>query len=83
MGSGKVVSVKDKTLAPYIQQLPSTRNLCLYQYLNDAIDDFRLDVQKAREKIVISIPDGKLDAETQASVLKIILDAGKNGIRIL
>ena len=83
MGSGKVVSVKDKTLAPYIQQLPSTRNLCLYQYLNDAIDDFRLDVQKAREKIVISIPDGKLDAETQASVLKIILDACKNGIRIL
>ena len=83
MGSGKVISVKDKTFAPYIEKLPSTRNICLYQYLNDAIDDFRLDVQKAREKIVISIPDGKLDAETQMSVLKIIQDASKNGIRVL
>ena len=83
MESGKVVSVKEKTLAPYIQQLPSTRNFCLYQDVNDAIDDFRLDVKKAQETVTISIPDGKLDAETQDVVLKIILDAAKKGIRIL
>lgn len=81
--SGKVISAKSKTLAPYIQQLPSTRNIRLYQYTDDILNDFGKDVLKAREKIVISIPDGKLDTETQANFLNMILAALKNGIRVL
>lgn len=81
--TGKEITIKDKSLAPYIAELPFTKNLCYYGYLNDAIDDLRIDVSKAREKIVISIPDGELDAETQGTVLKIITDAAKNGIRVL
>ena len=81
--SGNEITIKNKTLAPYIQELPFTKNLCNYGYLNDAIDDFRMDVNKAREKIVISIPDGELDKETQATVLKIIMDARANGITVL
>ena len=81
--TGKEISIKDKSLAPYIAELPFTKNLCYYEYLEEAIDDFRMDVSKAREKIVISIPDGELDAETQGTVLKIITDADRNGIRVL
>lgn len=83
MTAGKVISTNDKTLAPYIKQLPATKNICLYNDLNDAVVDFQRDAKKAQDKIVISIPDGKLDAETEGMVLKIITDAGKNGIRIL
>ncbi len=81
--SGNEICMSKKTLAPYITELPFTKNICFYGYLNDAIEDFKLDVDKAREKIVISIPDGKLDDETQGMVLKIIMNAARNGIRIL
>lgn len=83
MSAGNEVSIKDKSLAPYITDLPFTKNLCNYTFLDDAISDFQTDVDKAREKIVISIPDGELDKETQGTVLKIILKARVNGITVL
>lgn len=83
MKSGNVVSTRNKNLTKYIQGLPFIKNLCYYDYLRDAIEDFKLDVDKAQDKIVISIADGKLDAETQASMLKIVQDAERRGIRIL
>lgn len=81
--SGKVISVKDKTLASYIEQLPVTRNLHFYSDYNSASSDFQKDIQKAKEKIVISIPDGKLDTETQDHILKIILNAARKDIQVL
>ena len=83
MNSGNVISTKEDTLRPYIEQLPSTRNIYLFAYMNDALDDFKRDIGKAQDKIVISIPDGELDTETQGTVLKMILEAAGNGIRIL
>lgn len=81
--NGNTVSTKDKTIGPYIQELPYLRTICNYTYLNEAIDDFRKDVEQAHEKIVISIPDGELDFETQGQILDIIMKAKTNGIHIL
>lgn len=61
MKSGNVVSTRNKNLTKYIQGLPFIKNLCYYDYLQDAMEDFKLDVDKAQDKIVISIADGKLD----------------------
>lgn len=83
MKSANVISMKEKKLATYIQQLPSTGNICLYSNLSEGIAGLKKDIERAHEKIVISIPDGRLDSETQDTVLRIITDAAKKGIRIL
>lgn len=82
-GSGNEVAVQDKALSSYITQLPFTKNICDYVALEDAIEDFGLDVNNAHDKIVISIPDGELDIETQNEVLKIIENASQRGIHVL
>ena len=80
---GNVVSAKDKNLNRFIQQLPSTRNIINYNQIELAVDALITDIRKAQDKIVISIPDGKLDEETQGVLLKSILTAAAEGIRIL
>lgn len=81
--NGNVISVKEKKLNTYIQRLPSTQNLCLYIHMEDVIDDLKLDVGKAKEKIVISIPDGILEEELQSLILSIIMKASQKGVRVL
>lgn len=81
--SGKVISNSNKDLIPYIYELPSSKNMCHYPYIDEALDSFKTDVKKTREKIVISIPDGKLDEETQGIVLDTILQAKSDGITVL
>ena len=81
--NGKEISIKDKSLAPYIKKISSKKNLRYYSNLNDAIKDFKENVSKARKKIVISIPDGELDEKTQGTILGIIMDAKEKGLSIL
>lgn len=79
----KVVGVKEKTLKPYLEDLPSTRNIRYYSETAKALDAFRADIKRARQKIVISIPDGELDPETQGEILDALLEAKQRGVTIL
>ena len=83
MSSGEVVSGKEKRLVAYFNSLPQLNNVHFYQDYENALKDFKKDIEGARGKIVISIPDGNLDERVQSEVLKIILKAKSNGIRVL
>ena len=81
--SGNVVAVKDNMLENYVNQLPKTKSIHNYSDKFEAIKRFQEDCERCKEKIVISIPDGELDKDTQDQVLKSIMNSFGRGIRIL
>ena len=81
--NGNVISNKEKALSNYLKKLPKTKNICYFSSVSGAISEFKKDISRAKEKIVISIPDGELDPETQGSILNILTEAIDEGIRVL
>ena len=80
---GSTISVKDGILANYIKSLDTGKNIRFYPIIGDSINQLLKDIQKAHEKIVVSIPDGNLDKETSGMILKVFQQAHTDGIRIL
>jgi len=78
-----VVGVKDKILQDYFSAVYMGKNIMYYPELSDALEDLENDIGKARNKIVISIPDGQLDNEYGHYVLQMLLKAKQNKIQIL
>ncbi|WP_022770164.1 AAA domain-containing protein [Butyrivibrio sp. NC2007] len=81
--NGNVTSTHEKKIHNYIMQLPDTKKIKNYQDEMEAIDAFINDVKRAKDRIVVSIPDGRLYEEFSDPVLKALLEARANGIRIL
>lgn len=78
-----VVNLKDKKLANYAKSLYTGKNIRYYPMGYDTYyADFVKDVQRAREKIVVSIPDGNLKEGAKA-VLDLLQQAKKDGIHLL
>ncbi len=82
-GKGNVVSTHEKKLQNYIKQLPDTKKIRNYQDEEEAIGAFENDVKRAKDRIVVSIPDGRLYEKFSDPVLKALLEARRNGIRLL
>lgn len=82
-GTGNVISVKDKSLQAYISGFPYLKNVRFYNSSADAMMAFKADLGNVKDKVVISMPDGKLNEETESMMLKLIMNASANGIRIL
>ena len=80
---GNHVSTREDRLQKYLLQLPNTKNIKNYQDNAAMLEAFAADVAKAQERLIISIPDGGLDIETEAILFKIISDAKERGITIL
>ncbi len=80
---GNMVAVKNGVLENYVKELPETKTISFFTEIDKVIDQFKIDCDKAKEKIVISLPDGELDSKTQDTVLKIIMKCFSKGIRIL
>ncbi|SHH92763.1 Part of AAA domain-containing protein [Butyrivibrio fibrisolvens DSM 3071] len=80
---GNVVSTHEKKLQNYIKQLPDTKKIKNYQDDEEAISAFKKDVNRAKDRIIISIPDGTLYEQYADPVLEAVLEARRNGIRIL
>ena len=81
--SGQNVSANNKSLNPFIQQLPDTKNIKLYISSSEAVKRFREDIRNVKNQIVISIPDGKLDTETQEKIFRLIEELKDKKIRVL
>ncbi len=81
--NGNVVSTHDKKIHKYIMQLPDTKKIKNYQDEREAINAFINDAKKAKDRIIVSIPDGRLYEEFSDPILKALLEARANGIRIL
>ena len=77
------VNVKEKGLENYIQSLDKGRNIRYYPVITEGLNALIKDIQKAHEKVVISIPDGNIDRETSGILLKELQQAHSDGIRIL
>ncbi|SDH83656.1 AAA domain-containing protein [Pseudobutyrivibrio sp. 49] len=80
---GNVVSSNERRLQDCLSRLPETKQIQNYMDAVYAMDDLCTDIAKARKQIVISIPDGELDIETEANIFDALIDAKMNGIKIL
>lgn len=77
-----VISIKDKSIKPYIESVNPGKMMTVYTDEGQAISLFEKDMARAKGKVVVSIPDGEL-RETAFKVLDIIDMADDKGVDIL
>lgn len=77
-----VIEQSDKSLQPYIESINPGKMINIFTNEKNALDVFQRDMEKAKGKVVISIPDGDL-RETHIQVMDIIDDTYRRGIDIL
>lgn len=70
--NGNVIDHSSKKLSEFIEDLPKTRNLRFYSSIKASFDVFMKDLNKASEKILVIIPDGKLDSVYASQILETI-----------
>lgn len=82
MDKGNVVAHAGRSLENYIEQ--SDFGNCIIAALNlqNALDGYMRDLDLAKEKIVISIPDGSLDGISSIKIYKALMNKCKEGIAI-
>lgn len=78
----KVINQKEKTLEPYIRAVDPMKMLWVFTDEKDAMRLFSVDMGRATGKVVVSIPDGRLN-ENQSKYLNLINGADNRGARIL
>ena len=81
--NGNVIEHKTKLLEAYITSVNSNKTLQFYLEKTEYMRKFREDIERAKEKIVISIPDGVLDEDDSADIITMIDGAHKKGVKIL
>lgn len=77
-----VIEQSDKTLQPYIESVNPRKMINVFTDEKNALSMFSDDMEKAKGKVVISIPDGEL-RETHIQILDIIDDTYRRGVDIL
>lgn len=75
--NGNEISNKNFTSDQYYHSLPETNNIHQYVNISDAITALKKDINKAKEKIIISIPDAKLDGAVQSEILDLLMSVKK------
>lgn len=75
------ISIKDKRLQEYIRSLDTGKNIELYSEPKDCMEQFIKDLSVAKQRIIVTIPDGKLD-ESSGAILKELQKAFKRGIDV-
>ncbi len=78
----KVINQKEKTLKPYIESVNPGKMINIFTDEVSALSIFEKDMNRAKGKVVISIPDGRL-RETEPKVMDIIDDTYRRGVAIL
>jgi hypothetical protein len=80
--SHQVIEQKEKTLKPYIESVNPGKMINIFTDESVAISTFEKDMERAKGRVVISIPDGEL-RETEKRILDIIDDTDRRGVEIL
>lgn len=81
--SGNVVDYRDQRLNQYLDKLKYGNNIKHYRSPDEGTETFLADIDSAQKKIVISIPDGRLDRETERKILKVLYTALSRGVQVL
>jgi KaiC/GvpD/RAD55 family RecA-like ATPase len=78
----QVIEQKEKTLKPYIESVNPEKMINIFTDESVAISAFERDMERAKGRVVISIPDGEL-RETEKRILDIIDDTDCRGVEVL
>ena len=89
--NGKVLKYEDCSLNVYLDSLRfsyheenNKRVMRVFRYYDDMVmDKFHKDIEKVQEKVVFSIPDGKLNQENNTEILVDLEKLGKKGIDVV
>lgn len=83
MEKENVVELRDGVLREYINRLDFGKNIRCYSNFEECQATLKKDLAKARDKISVSIPDGKLESKSERELLGLLQEQKINGIRIL
>lgn len=75
------ISVKEKRLQEYIRNLDTGKNIELYLEQKECIEQFVKDINTAKQRIIVAIPDGRLDDEAGV-IWKALQNAFRRGVDI-
>ena len=80
---GNRINHKEGSLKDYLDTFQFKGFLNTYFESSEYIESFSDDIKRAKEKIVISLPSGKIEKEYEEVIYKHIYDAKKKGIHVL
>lgn len=78
-----VLSVKEKQLQTYLSGLNTGKNIRYFSCFEECSESLKKDLSKAKNRIIVSIPDGQLDPESEKTLLTWLQQEAGNGIRVL
>lgn len=81
--NGNHVCHKDRTLEDHIESFDLGKLAKLYLNIEDYIEDLLHDIQKAKGKIVFSLPSGKLETGLASQTIKLLIEAKIRGVKVL
>ncbi len=79
---GNTIGIQEKKMQHYLQSLEYGNNIQYFDDFRTAEGKFDRDIKKAKDKIVISIPDGALNKDSQQVIYELLMSAKKRGIHI-
>lgn len=74
---------KDRTLEALVDELSLKGGPTFYLNANVYMDIFLKDIRSARGKIVISLPCGKLNPESESVICQLLVEEKQQGIQVL
>lgn len=81
--NGRRIKHVDNSLEDHISKISVPKTVDFYMNATDSMNNLIADIQKAKNKIVISLPSGHLDSKYQGKVLELLLALKQNGIKVL
>lgn len=80
---GNVTGAKEQKLSQYFKTMDTGRLIKYYESRKVCLTDLQKDIANAKTRIIVSIPDGNLDAAYADTLLKSLLQAKYNGVQLL
>lgn len=82
LNKGNHVSHGERTLESLIESLNADKVIQFYAGTDKYVALYIQDIDKAKKKIVLSLPSAKLDVDLSMSLLKRLVEAKKRGVQV-
>lgn len=80
---GNVVGLESKKIQSYFNNLDFGKNIQFWGSDTDYFSKFKRDIEHTKKRIIVSIPDAKLNLETEKEIFDLLNDAAIRGIRVI
>lgn len=78
-----VIGTKEQKLNQYFKTINTSRLISYYPDPEACLDELLKDIRNAKERIIVSIPDGHLDAAYAETLFKYLMQAKHSGVQLL